>query len=64
MKTRDSARKETKVKVICAWCGRVLREGPAEPVSHGMCQQCSETWLRGIEPPVDSPHARCSQKGK
>lgn len=23
----------------CAWCGRVLREGP-EPTSHGICAEC------------------------
>jgi hypothetical protein len=27
------------MRVICAWCGTVLREG-AEPVSHGICPAC------------------------
>jgi len=28
-------------KVVCAWCGKVLKEG-AEPASHGICQSCQE----------------------
>jgi len=27
------------LKVICAWCGKILREG-AEPASHGICPEC------------------------
>lgn len=27
---------------ICAWCKTVLREG-TEPVSHGICEACTET---------------------
>lgn len=30
------------MKVICAWCQRLLRDGPAEPVSHGICSTCME----------------------
>lgn len=33
-----------KPKTICAWCGKILREG-AEPVSHGICQHCADAIL-------------------
>lgn len=26
---------------VCAWCGRVMQEGPTEPVSHGICVECA-----------------------
>ena len=28
------------MRTICAWCGKVLREGPADRVSHGICRRC------------------------
>jgi hypothetical protein len=28
-------------KEVCAWCGKVMREG-VEPVSHGICPDCEE----------------------
>ena len=28
------------VKVVCAYCGAVMVEGPADPVSHGICAFC------------------------
>lgn len=28
--------------VVCAWCSRTVREG-AEPVSHGICEDCKES---------------------
>jgi len=27
------------MKCVCAWCGKVLREG-AEPTTHGICAGC------------------------
>jgi len=27
-------------KVICAWCGKVIRIGK-EPASHGICKECA-----------------------
>lgn len=27
------------LRVICAWCGKIMREG-AEPASHGICDEC------------------------
>jgi len=28
------------VRTECAWCGRVLRDGPPFPVSDGICAAC------------------------
>ena len=28
------------MKVICAWCDKVLRAG-SEPTSHGICEECA-----------------------
>lgn len=33
------------MKTICAWCGFLIQDGPPEPVSHGMCQQCFDAWV-------------------
>jgi len=41
--TRTAA--PARLKTVCAWCGRTLKEGPAYPVSHGICPECrAETW--------------------
>ncbi len=29
------------IKLVCAWCGKVLTEGE-EPISHGICSECSK----------------------
>lgn len=30
-------------RVVCAWCGRVLREGDVSKlVSHGICEDCEQ----------------------
>jgi hypothetical protein len=31
------------MRLVCAWCKAVMREGPPEPVSHGICPACLET---------------------
>lgn len=28
------------MKVVCAWCGKVLRAGDDKRVSHGICSVC------------------------
>jgi hypothetical protein len=28
------------VKIVCAWCRRVLQDGPG-PISHGICRECA-----------------------
>ncbi len=30
------------MKTICAWCQCVIREGPEQPVSHGVCKRCAK----------------------
>jgi len=36
------------MKQICAWCGKVIKEGQGK-ASHGICPECieilEETWL-------------------
>lgn len=29
-------------RVVCAWCGLVMRGGPPERISHGMCAACAK----------------------
>lgn len=38
---------EKKNKVVCAWCGAVLKDGE-EPISHGICELCSEKVLKTL----------------
>jgi hypothetical protein len=33
-------------RVVCAWCGALLRRGPA-PTSHGICRRCARAVLEG-----------------
>lgn len=39
---------ERPVAVVCAWCGGLVRDGRA-PVSHGICEQCSDRLNRQME---------------
>lgn len=41
---RDRLAPAARLKVVCAWCSAVMVEGPAHPVSHGMCPGCLATW--------------------
>lgn len=34
----------TTMRAVCAWCGRVLRDG-AEPTTHGICPVCRDRLL-------------------
>jgi len=36
--TLDASESDS-LKVICAWCERIIRSGPG-PVSHGVCDSC------------------------
>jgi photoactive yellow protein len=29
------------MRVVCAWCSKVMRDGPPQPVSHGICAACA-----------------------
>jgi hypothetical protein len=33
------------VRIICAWCHRVIQPGPDGPVSHGCCDACLKVAL-------------------
>ena len=34
------------MKLVCAWCKKVIRDGPDEPVSHGVCPECARRVTR------------------
>ncbi len=43
------------MKVVCAWCRKVMKDGPDNPVSHGICEACLKKQkgvLRRFNPPV------------
>jgi hypothetical protein len=33
----------------CAWCRKVLRDGPADNVSHDICPACMATYFPGLK---------------
>ncbi len=37
----DSATDSNALRRVCAWCSRVMQEGPPAPVSHGICVECA-----------------------
>jgi len=39
---------EREIKLICAWCGKIMREGE-DPPSHGICEPCKEKFLEKIK---------------
>ena len=30
------------MKIICAWCGAIIKDGTEEIVSHGICRPCED----------------------
>ena len=51
------------MKVVCAWCGKDMREKePLEDksITHGMCEECYEkmTGAKGGEPVLTRQHKR------
>ncbi len=36
------------MKIICAWCGRLIRQGPL-PASHAMCQECFDVQIAELD---------------
>jgi len=36
------------MRVICAWCGKLIREGD-EPISHGICEECYQKLLEFLK---------------
>ena len=47
------------MKVICAWCKKVIRDSPEEIVSHGICETCEERVANGIEPHQPEAFSDC-----
>jgi phage FluMu protein Com len=35
--------------IVCAWCGKILRECDVDGISHGMCPECFEKMKADIE---------------
>jgi len=36
------------IKVTCAWCGKVLHDGPPGDISHGICDDCKGRVLEDL----------------
>ena len=51
-KYKESVKKydEELAKRICSYCKKVMREGPNDNVTHGICEPCSTKmlWLDGL----------------
>lgn len=39
---------EKPLKVVCAWCQKVMRDGQSEKVSHGICDSCVDIFRESI----------------
>ena len=51
LKLRLTVRPEcgVQLKLICAWCGKVIREGDENsPPSHGICESCKYKELKRV----------------
>ncbi len=48
LRNRHGTDPQSDVKVVCAWCGKVLKKGSGETVSHHICQECYEREMRPI----------------
>ena len=42
--------KEWDAKRVCSYCKKVMREGPEDNITHGICEPCSTKmlWLDGL----------------
>ncbi len=45
------------MRTLCAWCGKVLVDGPEEAVSHGICPDCRDKEMAKIG--KDFPECEC-----
>lgn len=49
------------MKIVCAWCKKTIKDGPGEPVSHGMCPACYKKYKgfagigQSVAPKPDGP---------
>lgn len=37
------------MKVVCAWCKKVLVDGDDELISHGICEDCTKKVMLELE---------------
>ncbi len=37
------------LRVVCAWCGKVIKKGNSDVVSHGICAKCVDTVIKGMK---------------
>jgi hypothetical protein len=37
------------MKIVCAWCQRVMQAGSDSEVSHGICEECEAKFLEQLE---------------
>jgi len=40
------------MKKVCAWCKEVIRGGPDEPTTHGICRSCLASLCRQLNLPL------------
>lgn len=40
---------DKRIKSVCSWCDKILREGPPGIVTHGICKSCSDKMLAKVE---------------
>lgn len=33
------------MKIICAWCKKIMQDSPSDEVSHGICATCEKKFL-------------------
>lgn len=51
------------IKTVCAWCNVVLKDGPAEPVSHGICEPCEKKHFPDESTASAAPVITCISDG-
>jgi len=37
------------MKTICAWCNKVILDGPGEKLSHGICEDCEKAMAEELD---------------
>jgi len=44
------AKPEVDLRTICAWCQKVMKEGPENSaVTHGICEDCSKEQIEKLQ---------------
>ncbi len=50
------------MKIVCAWCERILEDGPP-PVSHGMCTSCYARQMNEVRKMRERPNIGVEEVG-